>query len=156
MWPFQSISLISLNWTQYVGVFSQCHLEHRLFILLEAMFVLSSPVIWTIRVNAVWHGMIWPHALSCALRHAANMLSALPLSCLDVLVSVSLAPDSQQMNGANMDCVHNLLMYMERKLQQVKREWRKEISEGGNQTIETEKRIGYNVSYFLDMLRLNH
>ncbi len=61
-----------------------------------------------------------------------NMLSALPLSCLDVLVSVSLAPDSQQMNGANMDCVHNLLVYMERKLEQVKREWR------GNQTIERE------------------
>uniref|UniRef100_A0A672PLR5 Synembryn n=1 Tax=Sinocyclocheilus grahami TaxID=75366 RepID=A0A672PLR5_SINGR len=52
--------------------------------------------------------------------HAVNMLSALPLSCLDVLVSVPLAPDSHQMNGANMDCVHNLLMYMERKLEQVK------------------------------------
>uniref|UniRef100_A0A673G5Q3 Synembryn n=1 Tax=Sinocyclocheilus rhinocerous TaxID=307959 RepID=A0A673G5Q3_9TELE len=52
--------------------------------------------------------------------HAANMLSALPLSCLDVLVSVPLGPDSHQMNGANMDCVHNLLMYMERKLGQVK------------------------------------
>ncbi|KAL1263926.1 hypothetical protein QQF64_004281 [Cirrhinus molitorella] len=50
--------------------------------------------------------------------HAANMLSALPLSCLDVLVSVPLGPDSHQMNGANMDCVHNLLMYMERKLEQ--------------------------------------
>ncbi|XP_016145513.1 synembryn-A-like [Sinocyclocheilus grahami] len=50
--------------------------------------------------------------------HAVNMLSALPLSCLDVLVSVPLAPDSHQMNGANMDCVHNLLMYMERKLEQ--------------------------------------
>ncbi|XP_016368822.1 synembryn-A-like [Sinocyclocheilus rhinocerous] len=50
--------------------------------------------------------------------HAANMLSALPLSCLDVLVSVPLGPDSHQMNGANMDCVHNLLMYMERKLGQ--------------------------------------
>ncbi|RXN12106.1 synembryn-A-like protein [Labeo rohita] len=51
--------------------------------------------------------------------HAANMLSALPLSCLDVLVSVPLGPDSHQMNGANMDCVHNLLMYMERKLEQI-------------------------------------
>ncbi|XP_051530938.1 synembryn-A-like [Myxocyprinus asiaticus] len=50
--------------------------------------------------------------------HAANMLSALPLSCLDVLVSVSVGPNSQQMNGVNMDCVHNLLMYMERKLEQ--------------------------------------
>uniref|UniRef100_A0A8C1ZLP6 Synembryn n=1 Tax=Cyprinus carpio TaxID=7962 RepID=A0A8C1ZLP6_CYPCA len=50
--------------------------------------------------------------------HAANMLSALPLSCLDVLVSVPLGPDSHQMNGANMDCVHNLLIYMERKLEQ--------------------------------------
>ncbi|XP_067285817.1 synembryn-A [Pseudorasbora parva] len=50
--------------------------------------------------------------------HAANMLSALPLSCLDVLVSVPLGPDSQQMNGVNMDCVHNLLIYMERKLEQ--------------------------------------
>lgn len=50
------------------------------------------------------------------------MLSALPLSCLDVLVSVPLGPDSHQMNGANMDCVHNLLMYMERKLEQVKRQ----------------------------------
>uniref|UniRef100_A0A671R900 Synembryn n=1 Tax=Sinocyclocheilus anshuiensis TaxID=1608454 RepID=A0A671R900_9TELE len=52
--------------------------------------------------------------------HAVNMLSALPLSCLDVLVSVPLAPDSHQTNGANTDCVHNLLMYMERKLEQVK------------------------------------
>uniref|UniRef100_A0A673MCQ2 Synembryn n=1 Tax=Sinocyclocheilus rhinocerous TaxID=307959 RepID=A0A673MCQ2_9TELE len=52
--------------------------------------------------------------------HAVNMLSALPLSCLDVLVSVPLAPDSHQMNGANMDCVHNLFMYMDRKLEQVK------------------------------------
>ncbi|KTG35079.1 hypothetical protein cypCar_00029534 [Cyprinus carpio] len=51
--------------------------------------------------------------------HAANMLSALPLSCLDVLVSVPLGPDSHQMNGANMDCVHNLLIYMERKLEQI-------------------------------------
>ncbi|XP_077062313.1 chaperone Ric-8A [Siphateles boraxobius] len=50
--------------------------------------------------------------------HAANMLSALPLSCLDVLVSVPLGPDSHQMNGVNMDCVQNLLMYMERKLEQ--------------------------------------
>ncbi|XP_051523374.1 synembryn-A-like [Myxocyprinus asiaticus] len=50
--------------------------------------------------------------------HAANMLSALPLSCLDVLVSVPPGPHSQQMNGVNMDCVHNLLMYMERKLEQ--------------------------------------
>ncbi|XP_073774216.1 chaperone Ric-8A isoform X2 [Danio rerio] len=50
--------------------------------------------------------------------HAANTLSALPLSCLDVLVCVPLAPDSHQINGANMDCVHNLLTYMERKLEQ--------------------------------------
>jgi len=48
------------------------------------------------------------------------MLSALPLSCLDVLVSVPLAPDSHQMNGVNMDCVQSLLVYMERKLEQVK------------------------------------
>ncbi|TRY98462.1 hypothetical protein DNTS_030340, partial [Danionella cerebrum] len=51
--------------------------------------------------------------------HAANTLSALPLSCLDVLVSVTPNPDSHQMNGANMDCVHNLLTYMERKLEQI-------------------------------------
>ncbi|XP_030631198.1 synembryn-A [Chanos chanos] len=50
--------------------------------------------------------------------HTVNLLSALPVSCLDVLVSVPLTPDSHQYDGVNMDCVHSLLMYMERRLEQ--------------------------------------
>ncbi|XP_062383004.1 synembryn-A [Sardina pilchardus] len=49
--------------------------------------------------------------------HTVNMLSALPLSCLDVLATVPLSPNSEQWEGLNMDCVHSLLLYMERKLE---------------------------------------
>ncbi|KAM3859896.1 chaperone Ric-8A [Diretmus argenteus] len=49
--------------------------------------------------------------------HTVNLLSALPLQCLDVLLSVPpLDPESQQCKGVNMDCVHTLLMFMERRL----------------------------------------
>lgn len=50
--------------------------------------------------------------------HTVNLLSALPLQCLDVLLHVPLAPGSEQLNGVNMDCVHNLLLFMERRLEQ--------------------------------------
>uniref|UniRef100_W5LPP0 Synembryn n=2 Tax=Astyanax mexicanus TaxID=7994 RepID=W5LPP0_ASTMX len=49
--------------------------------------------------------------------HTVNLLSALPLSCLDVLLCVPLQPDSEQMDGVNMDCVHSLLVYLERRLE---------------------------------------
>ncbi|XP_066519818.1 synembryn-A isoform X2 [Hoplias malabaricus] len=49
--------------------------------------------------------------------HTVNVLSALPLSCLDVLLCVPLGPDSKQMDGVNMDCVHTLLLYLEKRLE---------------------------------------
>uniref|UniRef100_A0A668RTR5 Synembryn n=1 Tax=Oreochromis aureus TaxID=47969 RepID=A0A668RTR5_OREAU len=49
--------------------------------------------------------------------HTVNLLSALPLQCLDVLLTVPLEPDSEQCEGVNMDCVHTLLMFMERRLE---------------------------------------
>ncbi|XP_047464849.1 synembryn-A [Mugil cephalus] len=48
--------------------------------------------------------------------HTVNLLSALPLQCLDVLLMVPLTPDCKQCQGVNMDCVHILLMFMERRL----------------------------------------
>ncbi|XP_061613377.1 synembryn-A isoform X2 [Phyllopteryx taeniolatus] len=49
--------------------------------------------------------------------HTVNLLSALPLQCLDVLLMVPLEPDSEQCHGVNMDCVHTLLLFMERRLE---------------------------------------
>ncbi|XP_057681453.1 synembryn-A isoform X1 [Corythoichthys intestinalis] len=49
--------------------------------------------------------------------HTVNLLSALPLQCLDVLLMVPLEPDSEQCHGVNMACVHNLLLFMERRLE---------------------------------------
>ncbi|XP_029311983.1 synembryn-A-like isoform X2 [Cottoperca gobio] len=49
--------------------------------------------------------------------HTVNLLSALPLQCLDVMLTVPLAPDSQDCQGVNMDCVHTLVLFMERRLE---------------------------------------
>ncbi|XP_061911813.1 synembryn-A isoform X1 [Entelurus aequoreus] len=49
--------------------------------------------------------------------HTVNLLTALPLQCLDVLLMVPLEPDSEQCQGVNMDCVHTLLLFMERRLE---------------------------------------
>nr|XP_057918719.1 synembryn-A isoform X2 [Doryrhamphus excisus] len=49
--------------------------------------------------------------------HTVNLLSALPLQCLDVLLMVPLELDSEQYQGVNMDFVHTLLMFMERRLE---------------------------------------
>uniref|UniRef100_A0A3Q3K3U8 Synembryn n=1 Tax=Monopterus albus TaxID=43700 RepID=A0A3Q3K3U8_MONAL len=49
--------------------------------------------------------------------HTVNLLSALPLQCLDVLLTVPLEPSSEQCQGVNMDCVKTLLMFMERRLE---------------------------------------
>uniref|UniRef100_A0A672JPN9 Synembryn n=1 Tax=Salarias fasciatus TaxID=181472 RepID=A0A672JPN9_SALFA len=58
------------------------------------------------------------HIYSCVFHsHTVNLLSALPLQCLDVLLTVPPEPDSDQCEGVNMDCVHNLLMFMERRLE---------------------------------------
>ncbi|XP_045077591.1 synembryn-A-like isoform X2 [Coregonus clupeaformis] len=48
--------------------------------------------------------------------HTVNVLSALPLQCLDVLLSVHLTESSQEWEGVNMDTVHTLLTFMERRL----------------------------------------
>ncbi|XP_046906741.1 synembryn-A [Hypomesus transpacificus] len=48
--------------------------------------------------------------------HTVNLLSALPLPCLDVLLAVPLEPHSLQSQGVNMDCVHALMLVMERRL----------------------------------------
>ncbi|KAF7697682.1 hypothetical protein HF521_004192 [Silurus meridionalis] len=45
-----------------------------------------------------------------------NVLSALPLQCLDVLLTVRLSEGSRESGGVNMDCVHSLLLFMERRL----------------------------------------
>ncbi|XP_060884082.1 synembryn-A [Labrus mixtus] len=49
--------------------------------------------------------------------HTVNLLSALPLQCLDVLLVAPLQGDSQPSQGVNMDCVHILLLFMERRLE---------------------------------------
>ncbi|XP_056221122.1 synembryn-A isoform X2 [Seriola aureovittata] len=49
--------------------------------------------------------------------HTVNLLTALPLQCLDVLLMAPPGPNSEQCQGVNMDCVHNLLMFMERRLE---------------------------------------
>lgn len=52
--------------------------------------------------------------------HTVNLLSALPLQCLDVLLTVPVGPGSEQCLGVNMDCVHTLVLFMERRLESVK------------------------------------
>ncbi|XP_054616031.1 synembryn-A isoform X2 [Dunckerocampus dactyliophorus] len=49
-------------------------------------------------------------------RHTVNILSALPLKCLDVLLSAHAHKASHEWEGVNMDCVHTLLCFMERRL----------------------------------------
>ncbi|GLD57432.1 synembryn-A-like protein [Lates japonicus] len=49
--------------------------------------------------------------------HTVNLLTALPLQCLDVMLMVPLDPNSEQCQGVNMDCVYTLLMFMERRLE---------------------------------------
>ncbi|XP_032431137.1 synembryn-A [Xiphophorus hellerii] len=49
--------------------------------------------------------------------HTVNLLTALPLQCLNVLLTVPLEPESKQSLGVNMDCVHTLLTFMERRLE---------------------------------------
>ncbi|XP_071761311.1 chaperone Ric-8A [Centroberyx gerrardi] len=48
--------------------------------------------------------------------HTVNVLSSLPLTCLDVLLSVHLDQASQEWEGVNMDCVHTLLLFMVKRL----------------------------------------
>ncbi|XP_037319125.2 synembryn-A [Pungitius pungitius] len=49
--------------------------------------------------------------------HTVNLLSALPLQCLDVLLTAREEPDSAQGPGVNMECVHTLVLFMERRLE---------------------------------------
>ncbi|RXN33699.1 synembryn-A-like isoform X1 [Labeo rohita] len=51
--------------------------------------------------------------------HTVNVLSALPLQCLDVLLSVRLSEGSKESGGVNMDCVHTLLLFMEKRLDRI-------------------------------------
>ncbi|KAM9391625.1 chaperone Ric-8A [Pholidichthys leucotaenia] len=48
--------------------------------------------------------------------HTINVLSALPLTCLDVLLSDYVDQASHKWEGVNMDCVQSLLQFMERRL----------------------------------------
>uniref|UniRef100_A0A3Q2PW75 Synembryn n=1 Tax=Fundulus heteroclitus TaxID=8078 RepID=A0A3Q2PW75_FUNHE len=48
--------------------------------------------------------------------HSVNILSALPLTCLDVLLAVPVEQASHKYEGVNMDCVHALLLFMDRRL----------------------------------------
>ncbi|KAM4717281.1 chaperone Ric-8A isoform 1-T2 [Anableps anableps] len=48
--------------------------------------------------------------------HTVNILSALPLTCLDVLLAVPIEQASHKYEGVNMDCVHALLLFMDRRL----------------------------------------
>lgn len=59
-------------------------------------------------------------ALTVVVSHTVNLLSALPLQCLDVLLTVPVGPGSEQCLGVNMDCVHTLVLFMERRLESVK------------------------------------
>lgn len=59
-------------------------------------------------------------ALTVVGSHTVNLLSALPLQCLDVLLTVPVGPGSEQCLGVNMDCVHTLVLFMERRLESVK------------------------------------
>ncbi|KAK3552339.1 hypothetical protein QTP86_010436 [Hemibagrus guttatus] len=52
-------------------------------------------------------------------RQTVNVLSALPLQCLDVLLSAHLSEGSRESGGVNMDCVHSLLLFMERRLDRI-------------------------------------
>lgn len=52
--------------------------------------------------------------------HTVNLLSALPLQCLDVLLMGPLEPGSEQCRGVNMECVHTLVLFMERRLELVR------------------------------------
>lgn len=54
-------------------------------------------------------------------RHTVNVLSALPLQCLDVLLTVRLSEGSKESGGVNMDCVHTLLLFMEKRLDKVRK-----------------------------------
>ncbi|XP_056285665.1 synembryn-A [Pseudoliparis swirei] len=49
--------------------------------------------------------------------HTVNLLSALPLQCLDVLLTVPPRPDSEPGPGVNLDCVRILVLFMERHLE---------------------------------------
>ncbi|XP_013876444.1 synembryn-A [Austrofundulus limnaeus] len=48
--------------------------------------------------------------------HTVNILSALPLTCLDVLLSDPVDQASHRCEGVNMDCVHALLLFMDKRL----------------------------------------
>lgn len=52
--------------------------------------------------------------------HTVNLLSALPLQCLDVLLMGPLESCSEQCRGVNMECVHTLVLFMERRLESVR------------------------------------
>ncbi|KAJ8402554.1 hypothetical protein AAFF_G00366370 [Aldrovandia affinis] len=54
--------------------------------------------------------------------HTVNVLSALPLQCLDVLLSVRLSEGSREWEGVNMDCVHTLLVFMQKRLDRGQKE----------------------------------
>lgn len=89
--------------------------EAGVFIVHEYRCVFSIPLIdlfFSISFSA-------PVTISPCHSHTVNLLTALPLQCLDVLLMVPLQPNSEQCQGVNMDCVHTLIMFMERRLDSV-------------------------------------
>ncbi|XP_029109733.1 synembryn-A isoform X1 [Scleropages formosus] len=62
--------------------------------------------------------------------HTVNVLSVLPLRCLDVLLSGHLVHSSHWWEGLNMDCVHALLLFMDRRLDRVRLAGRKQLFAG--------------------------
>ncbi|XP_007947503.1 synembryn-A [Orycteropus afer afer] len=53
--------------------------------------------------------------------HAVNLLGNLPLECLDVLLAAELHAGSLEFMGVNMDVIHALLGFLERRLDQTPR-----------------------------------
>lgn len=67
------------------------------------------------------HSLFYQLLLSVpVISHTVNLLSALPLQCLDVLLMVPPEPGSEQCRGVNMDCVHILVLFMEKRLESVR------------------------------------
>lgn len=81
-----------------------------------------------VRTKPVWWSLERSHPIDLrnsfvlnVHRHTVNVLSALPLQCLDVLLSVRLSEGSKESGGVNMDCVHTLLLFMEKRLDRVRK-----------------------------------
>lgn len=57
----------------------------------------------------------------CVPSHTVNLLGNLPLKCLDVLLTLEPHEGSLEFLGVNMDVIHALLSFLEKRLHQVGR-----------------------------------